>query len=83
MNGEILNLMILWSGKIPKNSEDTLKSKLGAMSAENVSASKTTIWKLSINIWRWRVKFAKIGANRANQMQNIYHCNVIFARFTL
>lgn len=38
MNGEILNLMILWSGKIPKNSEDTLKSKLGAMSAENVSA---------------------------------------------
>ena len=38
MNGEILNLMILWSGKIPKNSEDTLKAKLGAMSADNVSA---------------------------------------------
>ena len=38
MNGEILNLMILWNGKIPKNSEDTLKAKLGAISAENASA---------------------------------------------
>ena len=38
MNGEILNLMILWNGKIPKNSEDALKTKLGAMSADNVSA---------------------------------------------
>ena len=38
MNGEILNLMILWNGKIPKNSEDSLKAKLGAISAENASA---------------------------------------------
>ena len=36
MNGEILNLMILWNGKIP--SEGSLKAKLETMSAENVSA---------------------------------------------
>lgn len=38
MNSEILNLMILWNGKIPKNSESSFKAKLEAISADNVSA---------------------------------------------
>lgn len=38
MNATTLNLLLLWSGKIPPNSEENLKPKLEKLSAENVSA---------------------------------------------
>lgn len=38
MQGKILNLLLLWSGKIPQNSDEKLKSKLKKIDAESVSA---------------------------------------------
>ncbi len=38
MNTTMLNLLLLWSGKIPVNSEENLKPKLEKLSAESVSA---------------------------------------------
>ena len=38
MQGKILNLLLLWSGKIPQNSDEKLKSKLEKIDAESVSA---------------------------------------------
>lgn len=38
MNATMLNLLLLWSGKIPVNSEENLKPKLEKLSAESVSA---------------------------------------------
>lgn len=38
MNATMLNLLLLWSGKIPVNSEENLKPKLEKLSAESISA---------------------------------------------
>lgn len=38
MQGKILNLLLLWSGKIPQNSDEKLKSKLEKIDTESVSA---------------------------------------------
>lgn len=38
MNATMLNLLLLWSGKIPANCEENLKPKLEKLSAESVSA---------------------------------------------
>lgn len=38
MNATMLNLLLLWSGKIPANSEENLKPKLEKLSAESISA---------------------------------------------
>ena len=38
MQGKILNLLLLWSGKIPQNSDEKLKSKLEKIDVESVSA---------------------------------------------
>lgn len=38
MNATMLNLLLLWSGKIPVNCEENLKPKLEKLSAESVSA---------------------------------------------
>ncbi len=38
MNATTLNLLLLWSGKIPLNCEENLKAKLEKLSADSVSA---------------------------------------------
>lgn len=38
MNATMLNLLLLWSGKIPLEGEENLKPKLEKLSAESVSA---------------------------------------------
>lgn len=38
MNATMLNLLLLWSGKIPLEGEENLKPKLEKLSAENMSA---------------------------------------------
>lgn len=38
MNATMLNLLLLWSGKIPASCEENLKPKLEKLSAESVSA---------------------------------------------
>ncbi len=38
MNATMLNLLLLWSGKIPIESEENLKPKLEKLSTESVSA---------------------------------------------
>lgn len=37
MQGKILNLLLLWSGKIPQNSEENIKSKLEKLDIQSVS----------------------------------------------